>query len=198
MSIRATVEVNPQQLAELNAMLADISGGTNLAIKRAVKRTMTGVKTLVAQEIGKKTTLKSATIKDAIATQVIDTSGKLTISGRKIPLSLFSCNPTIALSQRASGAGVSVKIYKDRAAVRYRHAFWAVMPNGHTGLFERKITGGRVVGRLGIDELIGPSVPTFYEMTPELSNRVETTAAERLQRELDAQMNYILQRYNQR
>jgi hypothetical protein len=199
-----TIQINQAQLESVRRLLADISNGEKLAIRRAVQRTSDAAKTQIARDIGKKVTLKSVFIKKKIKSKVINVTGTITIDGSFIPLAAFKASPSIAMSQQDNPNGVSVKVYKDKGAIRLKHAFWAEMRNIkkdtgeeiiHSGLFLRRIVNGKAVARLKINELLGPSMTSVYENTSGLSDLVETTAAERLQRELDHQVQYILQNH---
>jgi hypothetical protein len=188
-----TIEINQAQLESVRRLLAAIGSTERLAIRRAVQRTTTGTKTQVSKELGKKVTLKATFIKQQISSQVIELGGRISITGNPIVLAAYSTSPTLARSQQSNTNGVAVKVFKDKAAVRLQHAFFSQMPTGHIGLFMRaKGANGRLVHRLKINELLGPSAPSVYDKTPGLSQLVETTAADRLQRELDHQVQYIL------
>lgn len=191
-----TIQFNQAQLDSVRRLLGNIGNGEQLAIRRAVQRTTTATKAQVSKELGRKVTLKAAFIKQQIGSRVVEATGRIAIFGSFTQLAAYKTSPSLALSQQYNTNGVSVKVYKDKGAVRMRHAFFAQMENGHIGLFMRaKGADGKRVARLAINELKGPSVSAIYENTPGLSQLVETTAAERLQRELDHQVQYILQNH---
>lgn len=188
-----TIEINRTQLESVRRLLQDIGSDEQLAIRRAVLRTTTGTKTNVTKELGKKVTLKAKMIRQQISSKVINLGGTVKITGSPMPLAAYSTNPTLARSQQYNQNGVFVKVYKDLNGVRLKHAFFAEMNTGHTGLFMRaKGANGRLVPRLKINQLLGPYMTSVYVKTVGLSNTVETTAADRLQRELDHQVQYIL------
>jgi hypothetical protein len=185
------LQFNQGQIDAVYALLSDVKNGAERAISRSLNRTLDGAVTLTAQRITGKVTLKSAYVKDHI-TKVKAKNYRLgaamKMQSGKVPFAAFSTNPAPANFQvRDRGNGVSVKVWKDKSAVRFKHAFFAVMPNGYVGLFERR--GRR---RLPIDELMGPYLSSIYEKTPGLAYEVETTSAERLLRELQHEVDYIL------
>ena len=204
---RVSIQVDQKQVDSLHALLDDIKNGAENAIRRALNATLDGAVALTAQRIAGKTTLKSGYIKDHI-TKVKAKNYKLGAAMRmesgKVPLAAFQTAPTAANFQaRDAGNGVSVKVWRDKGAVRFRHAFFAVMQNGYVGLFERDIDRSRAAAgtdsrgrprknRLPLNELMGPYLRSIYEKTPGLSTEVETTSAERLQRELERQTDYLL------
>lgn len=188
---RVSIKVDQKKVDEIHALLDDIKSGAETAIRRALNATLDGAVALTAQRIAGETTLKSGYIKGHI-TKVKAKNYKLGAAMRmesgKVPLAAFQTTPTAANFQlRDAGNGVSVKVWRNKGATRFRHAFFAVMPNGYVGIFERK---GRA--RLPIEELMGPYLRSIYEKTPGLATEVETTSAERLQRELERQTDYLL------
>lgn len=207
----AFIEVNKAQVDDVVALLGGIEKDAKIALRRSINNTATGAKTAIAKDIVSKVTLRSKKIKEYI-TVTKATNNKLSavvkLRGAFIPLAAFKTTPTLANSQLDYGNGVSVKVWKDKRAIRFRHAFFAIMPTGHAGLFLRDPTNSRNHSKsnprresrsnawgsteLAISEMFGPPITTVYEKTPGLSNQVETTAAERLLRETESQVNYIL------
>lgn len=197
--IQPTIRVDDAQLARVRALLADIGSTEKLALKRAVTRTTASTKVQVSREITNKVTLLSKKVKDNISSSVSVTdtgiSGKVTISGIPIPLAAYKVTPTATNMQQYNPNGVTVKVYKDAGAIQLKHGFWAIMKNGHIGLFLRQMSNGRAVPRLKINELLGPALTSVYEQTPQLAQLIEITATEKLSRELDAQVAYILSQH---
>ena len=138
----ATVTVDQQQVDEVRALLANIANGAERAIRTALNKTLDGAVTLTAKRIGQTVTLKASLIKDNIkkdrATNY-QLGAALRMTSPRIPLAAYSTNPTAATMNTRSENGVSVKVFKDRPPVRFRHAFFAQMSNGYIGLFEREI-----------------------------------------------------------
>jgi len=187
----ANIQVNQVQVDEIRALLANINNGAERAIRTALNRTLDGAVTLTAKRIGETVTLKSAMIKNNItkarATNY-ELGAMMRMKSRRMPLAAFTTNPTAAnMFTRDTGNGVSVKVFKNRPPVRFRHAFFARLQNGYIGLFDRR--GSK---RLPIDELKGPYLASIYENTPGLGYEVEQTSAERLQTELAHQVDYLL------
>jgi len=104
--------------------------------------------------------------------------------------------PAVFFTNRKLRKGVSIKIFKNQSSAKFRHFFYATMPGGgHRGIFSRKeISPGVYHRRLPIVESFGPSITTVYEQTSGLARRLERHSADRLLRELDAQVNFILTR----
>ncbi len=187
----ANIQINQQQVDDIRALLANIHNGAEQAIRTSLNRTLDGAVTLTAKRIGETVTLKSSMIKDNVtkarATNY-ELGAMMRMKSRRMPLAAFTTNPTAANMQtRDTGNGVSVKVFRNKAPVQFRHAFFAQLSNGYIGLFERRNSK-----RLPIDELKGPFLASVYENTPGLGREVEQTSADRLLRELAAQTDYLL------
>jgi hypothetical protein len=193
----ATVTINANQVASLQALLSDLTNENKLVIRRAIQRTVASTKTDIAKEIGGTVTLKAKYIKEGIKSSLEVSTGKgftgrVTVgNGLWTPMINFYTNP--AAPQRTK-KGVSVKIYKDKSPRRLNRAFVARMPSsGHIGVFDRdEREDGTLVARLKINEFVGPSLSTLYSKTPGLSGRVETNSVNKLSIELQRQLDYIL------
>jgi len=188
-----SITLDPSQVESFRARLAEIgsnNSGFKIAAIRAVKRTQTGAKTLIAKEIGKKATLKAKFIKSRIKSLRPNISSdrvesQIRISAEKI----FSIRYKHG---RQTRRGVSIKIFKDSPAIKNPHAFLATTPNGHEGIFRRNINASNYDGRLPLFEYRGPSIATLFEITQGLRQRVLTQTAARLLTEMERQTAYIL------
>ena len=185
------VQIDQQQVDEIYRLLENVKHGAQRAIRASLNRTLDGAVSLTAKKIGEKVTLKSAMIKSKITkgrAKNYALGATMRMQSGRMPLAAFVTNPSAANFQAGGrGNGVSVKVWRDQPPTRFRHAFFAVMPNGYIGLFQR-----RGANRLPIDELKGPFLSSIYDQTPGLAYEVETTSAARLQRELAHQVDYLL------
>ncbi len=192
MSNQQAITVDQAQVDSVIRMLSGIQRDANLAIVRSLNKTVSGAKTATAKGIGKTVTLKAKVIKKNMR---ISKASALRLSA-KLHLKRV-LTPAILFTNRKLKKGVSLKVYKNKGAVRLSHYFYAQMSSGRRGIFSRReISNGFYAKRLPIDEFFGPSITTVYEKTPGLSRQVEFESADRLQRELDSQINFILNRYN--
>lgn len=184
----SAIEINQTQMNDVLSLLSGIEKDAKKALFRSLNRTATGAKTLTAKGIGSTVTMKSAKIKEYISIKKANSNNlisKIIMRG--------ALAPAIQFTNRQLARGVSVKIYKSKTPDKFRHAFYATMPNGSTGIYIRKeISPGVYAPRLPIKQILGPPITTVYEKTPGLANDVEQTSAERLLKEMDAQVNFIL------
>jgi len=188
----ALVEVNQAQIESVRSLLNGIEKDAVLALRRSLNKTATAAKTLSAKEIGGTITLKSAKIKEYITIKKAAGNELTAVLSLKTALM-----PAILFTNRKLAKGVSLKLWKAEPTVKLRHYFYATMNSGHIGIFSREeIAPGVYAGRLPVGELLGPSITTVYEKTPGLAVRVETESAERLLREMDSQVNFILSNHN--
>lgn len=100
-------------------------------------------------------------------------------SPARIPLIEFGAKGRYP--SRGRGAGVTAKL--PTGAGRYPHAFIAIMPSGHRGVFTRP---GRLQHRLPIAELMGPSIAQSF-------TKNEDAAIERCYEQLEKNLPHELQ-----
>lgn len=197
----AQVQINQAQLDEIKRLLESIGSQSRSALKRSVKRTVTGVKTQVAKELRQVVTLKSAYIKQCITSDVeIDTAlgvkGKITIHAGKYGGRYSYWTPLAQYSYSKTKKGINARVYKNGAAKLFKHAFVPKFNSGHTGIFQVKYKNGvperTSTGKSRIVELVGNAVSETYQNQPGLKERVEADAGNRLVTELNRQIAYIL------
>jgi hypothetical protein len=152
------------------------------AIRRAVSRTTTSVRTAASKAILADTALPSKTIKDQVKVTLSTEAGgaKIEVSGGRIPLIDFSARGPEP--SRGKGRGVSYRLPGGRT--RIPNAFIATMRSGHRGVFIR--TGK---ARTPILEQFGVSlVHVFEKLLPQLAD----TAREALAKNLKHEISYAL------
>lgn len=187
---RVAIRVDPQSLARAQDLLRDVANGAEKALARALNRTLDGARTLTARELAAIVTAPQKIVRESLSVSRANAgklSATLTLRGKNIPL--------IDFSHSQIKQGVSVKVFRDRPRERFRHAFIARMRNGHVGIFERQTLAGKPVGRLPILERHGPSVPTLYERSPGVSDKIESESSDRMLRELDHEVDFLLAKH---
>jgi len=205
------IGINDDQINAVYALLSNIQNGAETAMSRAINSAVDNAVTNTARGISTTTTLKQALIKSNInksRSSRYRIGGSMVMRSGQMPLAAFSTSPSAANFLGAGARnGVSVLVFKNKPAVRFRHAFFAIMPNGYIGLFNRDIsltassTGTDSKGRprryrLPIDELFGPFLASIYKNTPGLSADVEQSAAAKLLAELARQTDLLLSNAN--
>lgn len=174
-------------LSRAENLLAGIPGGLDKAIKSAMARSLSHLRTSSTKEIRKVYAISAAALRaeENIKTKYTyqpgqGISGYVLFSGKRIPLYRYDgsspVQPTkdtskkygVVTGENASGEGIWKFLYPGVAAAghvlkstspyRFDSAFVARMRNGHVGIFER--TGGMTSNSKDeLEELFGPSVP---------------------------------------
>ena len=201
-SFQARVEiVSPELLHNAEQQLADIPGGIEVAMKRAMNRATAHLRTQSTREIRK----------DIRAEQNITTSyryfngveAKISFRGKKIPLWRYGgsspSKPTVNTEKtvmaivngnlRPVHPGVAAAGHQlvSTSPTTFSRAFVAQMKSGHIGIFER--TGGKTpTGDAEIRELMGSSVPQMLgneEVQESLAEKTMAKMDERLEHEVN-------------
>lgn len=201
------IQINQAQLADLNSLLNSMGEReANRALSRAINRTLGvrsgGMRKTISDEIRKDVNLRKSYLYKQTGrrtTRTFDTrratiskpTGKIATKGPNIPIIQYS-------NQRGSRQRFAKKIYvkvqKSRGRSQLAHAFIPRLKTSHRGIFVRKYPGAK--GKRGrmIKELYSSRVPDVLTNTAVMS-RVLKSGADRFERELSHQIDFIL-KYN--
>lgn len=149
---------------------------------RALNRTLTGLRTDVDRTIRGTLNLKARDVRKDIRVRRARPGGdeaSVVVAGRAAPLSRFGA--------RQTRRGVSVKVRKGGARVRFRHAFLVKFASGRLAAVER-----RGIGRLPIDQLFS-TAPVQLLDDEQIIRRLGARALDRYARELDHEIERRLQ-----
>lgn len=162
--------------------------GVRSAAARALNKSATTGRAQASREIkaqgyGMKVSDIKAAISIAHRAKGNDLNAEIRATGKPIPL--------IQYSARQTHHGVSVNVKNGRTVLA--HAFIAIMPSGHRGVFNRVGTAHkRVRGRssgLPIKELFGPSVKAAFK-NPAVVSAITNTLRIRYPIVLAQELNY--------
>jgi len=138
------LRINARSAQRAEKLLGGAARAYVVGTRRALNRAADSGRVHWAKAINQILTLKQAAIKPRLwIDRATDKNLVASIGvGRKaVPLIEFPVN-----FLRKSGGGVSLRVKRNHARERLRHAFIATMPSNHTGVFEGKTAGGsRVV-----------------------------------------------------
>lgn len=197
MAQNITIQVDQTDIELLKGDLRHINNGMPTAVMRSINRAADGVKTdMVAIATRVYTVKATAARKNINVTKA--TSGNLNAGalskGKPIPLVDFNIKPSTVQPNRK--LPITAEVIKGQPKP-ILHAFVAVMPTGHKGVFWRKKIGGgpQRVGRLPIEELSGPRIEDLYARA-EFQAEIQAGADNRLTNELDRQADFIFQQRN--
>lgn len=188
------------ELKETQALIDAIYKGGPGVLTRAINNTLGGVKTDITNEIAAtvnltKTFIQKQTGKKSQQTFSMSYAssmkmwGSITTKSANVPLIQYS-------NQRGDKASYAKKVYvtvqRDRGRKLIAHAFRMKMPSGHIGLFEIE-QPPRIsrTGRPVIKELYGSRIPDVLSNKPTF-DRVQAQATERLDKQLESQIDYML------
>lgn len=207
------VEVTEQEkLDRMVKLLAGIVGGVEKALKGAMSRTASHLRTNSGKAIREQYDIKQAAIRaeSSIKTRYTYSNGitaEVTFSGHKIPLYRYGGAAPTQPTQD-TGQWVNAKIQghwrkvhpalaarghqlKSTSPTQFREAFVARMASGHVGIFMR--TGGvSSSGSDEIKELMGSSVAQMVgsqEVADKLVDEAMDKFDERLEHEVTALLN---------
>lgn len=214
MSVIRVEEVSGKSLEHAEKMLAGLSGELDKAVRSAMSRSLSHLRTSSAREIRKIYAISKAALRaeENIKTKYTyhpgaGISGYVLFSGHKIPLYRYdgaspvqptqdtskTINALIQGHWRKTHPGVAAAGHQKvhTSPTRFENAFVARMKSGHAGIFER--TGGATsAGSDSIKEIMGSSVPQMIGNENVQETLVDETMKkfdERLEHEINAIIN---------
>jgi len=208
-SAAVSVHINQSQMRSLDKLLnAFGERAVNRALSRAINRTLGvqhgGMRKTISDEIRKDVNIQQRYLyKQNTGRRTINTfdirratvnrpTGKISTRGPNTPLIEYF-NQRGKRSQYAKS--IYVKVQKSRGHYKLAHAFIPKLRSGHRGIFARVNPGAKgTVGRK-IKQLFGSRVPDVLSNQLTLA-RVMNTGAERFERELNHQIDYIMKSHN--
>ena len=211
MSIVQMQVYGPGSLDRASALLAGIQGGIYQAVKGAMPRAVSHLRTDSTKAVQERYAISAANLRanQHINVQYTYRNGveaTVTFSGQKIPLyrydGVYPRTPawkkkwvrvllqgewrSVHPARAASGHQM-----KGNAPTRFGHAFVVRMESGHTGIFER--TGGASPsGSDAISEMMGSSVPQMLgneTVTERLTGEALQKFEDRMEHEINALLN---------
>lgn len=200
-----------ETLERAQALLEGIPGGVDKAVRSAMGRAVSHLRTGSARAIRERYDIKAADIRanENVTVRYSYQNGlqaAVTFAGRKIPLYRYG---GAAPSRPARDPGTTVRAMvggswrmvhpglparghqlRSTSPTVFSHAFVAQMGSGHIGIFER--TGGATSGGAdAIRELMGSSVPQMLG-SPEVQEKLASEAMEKFEQRLDHEILAIL------
>ena len=184
------IEVSEETINRIHALLAGIEEADQKVLKPALTRGLMAGKTAFKSQITNVYYVTPKTIArySKVGYKQVQMSGDRLIgtiqyAGKVIPLIKFNVTP-----QKATYGKMPVKaaVMRNESQVEFENAFTAQMPNGHTGVYERK---GET--RYPIKQLYGPSAPRMAENANVL-NVVADRINEVINKRIDHEIHRLL------
>lgn len=207
-------------VSQAERLLAGIPGGVDKAVRSAISRAASHLRTISARTIRERYAISQANIRANENVQISysyqdGVQAHVIFSGERIPLYRFDgaapAQPTKDTSRRfpvmhgtlANGEGKWHLMYpgipahghvlKSTSPALFQHAFVARMKTGHVGIYER--TGGMTSGdKDEIEELFGPAVPQMLG-SQEVAEKLAAEAMRTFEDRLIQNVNAILYGY---
>lgn len=199
MSAAWTVEANPAQIADVQALLANVEKGYNRAVQRAANYASDRTKTEIVRKLKALLTADPDTIQNSLRKTralLASPTAKLTLNptGGSVRLFLYDWTAQVPTTK----GGVSVQIFKAGPPLLLKHAFIAKMQSGHRGVFmregpKRKMGRGNYADeyKQPIVEKFGPHMARIFEQTPGIEQALLEFGAEKFAGELMRQAELL-------
>lgn len=178
-------------VAKANEFIEAFGKGTEIAVRRALRRTLIGIRADAYKEARKQYNIKVADVRKGFTSRTWGSPpvGQATFSGGKIPLMRFSPRPA-GVTLRKPPVGVSIMVKAQRKIItgsfvaRMKKGFKGVATN-HLGVFQRSGDD-----RLPIKEKFGPSLAEMLD-NPAVREGIIQLAADRFQKNLDHEIDFF-------
>jgi hypothetical protein len=185
------VSIDPQQERKLRNLARKSPKAMKAALRRSFNRSVDSGITHISRKIGDELVLKKSIIKEAFKA-IKARSGYLTatirIRRKGIPLREYSVSETTKGVSRKGLKAVTTKVRRGGPRERHKYAFIVREFGGH--VFERKVRGGRRVGRGPIQKRYGPSILGVFENEPGMEDRAIININEILNKNIDQQVEF--------
>ena len=178
-------------LARAEKMLSGIPGGMEKAVRSAMGRSVSHLRTNSVKAVRERYDIAAADVRanENVTVRYSYHDGvqaSILFAGRKIPLHRYGgAAPKYPVPGNPNAPAFGHQL-KSTSPERFHSAFVARMPvSGHVGLFER--TGGKDE----IQEIMGSSVPQMLG-SPEVEERLARESMEKFEDRLDHEINAFL------
>ena len=178
-------------LARAEKMLSGIPGGMEKAVRSAMVRSVSHLRTSSVKAVRERYDIAAADVRanENVTVRYSYHDGvqaSILFAGRKIPLHRYGgAAPKYPVPGNPNAPAFGHQL-KSTSPERFHSAFVARMPvSGHVGLFER--TGGKDE----IQEIMGSSVPQMLG-SPEVEERLARESMEKFEDRLDHEINAFL------
>ena len=204
-------EVGKDKLTEAEKLLAGIPNGVEKAVKSAMPRATSHLRTNASKEIRKRYAISAANLRTDENVKVSYSYGngvqaRVFFAGEKIPLFRYNgsspsapsfdqrrtVNAIVSGGWRKVHPGVAGSGHQlvSTAPERFENAFVARFSSGHIGIFER--TGGETAsGKAEIKEIMGSAIPQMLG-NEEVAEQLAAGAMEKFEERLDHEVLRIL------
>lgn len=203
MAVVYSVEPDKSQVEEALLYFEFVGGNTTKAVRIAINRSLTPVRTLSSTKIREQVRLTATYVRQRLVIKKASNrvlTGKIETPSRGVLLSRFSTNATVAKADRWAGEvpqipkqGIKVKV-KPSGPIQNMgsSSFYMILPNSkRIAIAARKDEINPKTGRQKIDVFYGPSVSQVFR---DVKEDIAPQASDRYTSELLNAMNYVLKK----
>lgn len=194
MSSKLEIRLDEASLREAEHMLDGIKGGMDLVRMRAINKTATGVRTDMVTLIRTEYNYKAAAIRKRISIK----KATKTSLGASVESKGTQVHLTDVAGTRQTKKGVSVDVKKSTGRHVIPHAFINTVPGGKKIVMIRKRDASResgYVARYPVEDRRASHPEVVYN-TDENWKTLSGKANERLQKNFEHEVDYLLSEYN--
>lgn len=189
-----SIKLDERQMQRVQRLLRAVPREVPKIMSRAINKTAKSTKVEIARLIAAKAKIPIKGIKKGIGMKKATRRrwlATLNITSRHIPLIYLKTGKTKkGVTYRGPGDVYAHKQKVEVSGGLIPSAFKQAMPgSGHKGVFLR-----RTNKRLPIDELFGPSAAELFEGVKGIAKQVMRSANEKLTKNIDSQINYVLEK----
>jgi hypothetical protein len=198
-----SIKIPESKLLNISRMFPELANKLSSIISWGINRTLQPAKTQINREMRKTLNIKAAYLNKYIDIERATRQkwyGRVMLSTERITLMDFDAKVQMGerwivksgqdfASPETGPIGISYKIKKGGKREIIKSAFIATMKSGHQGVFKR--TGK---SRLPIQEKFGPSIGLVFDRAKTVVRQVTQTAMSNLDKNIDAQVKYLLSR----
>lgn len=189
-----SVKLDERQMRRVQRLLREVPREVPKIMSRALNKTAKSSKAEIARLIAAKAKIPQKGVKKGIRMKKATRNrwlATLNITSRRIPLIYLKASKTKkGVTYRGPGDVYAHKQKVEAGGGFIPSAFKQAMPgSGHKGIFLR-----RTKKRLPIDELFGPSPAELFEGVKGIAKQVMRSTNEKLSKNIDAQINYVLEK----
>lgn len=196
------LQTDLRQLKRAVRLLRGVEGGVERALADALNRGAITMRRYTAPEIRAQYAVPTRRVRETLLVAHA--------SPTRLESALVSKGPRESLSATYGGRqvkkGATVKVKKSGGRKLIPGAFvatvWAIpkksklntAPVPHTGVFIRRVLGGKRVPRLPIEELRGPAVPQTAR-NPEVKQAIQAHGRDRVNQRLKRNVDFLAKRF---
>lgn len=194
------IMIDEKTIRDAMRILRAVPGGVERVFQRSINRTVTSAATDLKRQVGKILPVPLGEIANGIKKKWATKSnwyGSIGAKYYRVPISKYK-------GTRSTRKGVTFRSSRTQARELIEHGFFATMKSGHRGVFTRaRYTESKKgekmqSGKEAIFQLVGPSIWQIITDQEGLLAETMVKAGTKLEKNIDHQVGYELQKWAKR